>query len=49
MAYPRLLGKYCGFSREEMEANIKALNAIYDKAKKLECENQLIRAKYDTK
>lgn len=34
-------------TREEMEANIKALNAIYDKAKKLERENQLIKAKYD--
>jgi len=34
-------------SKEEMEANIKALNAIYDKAKKLERENQLLRAKYD--
>ncbi|WP_416445695.1 type I restriction endonuclease subunit R [Leeuwenhoekiella sp. A16] len=34
-------------SKEEMEANIKELNAIYDKAKKLERENQLIRAKYD--
>ena len=30
-----------------MEANIKALNAIYNKAKKLERENQLLRAKYD--
>ncbi|WP_308992764.1 type I restriction endonuclease [Mariniflexile litorale] len=34
-------------SKEEMEANIKALNEIYDKAKKLERENQLLRAKYD--
>jgi len=34
-------------SKEEMEANIKALNAIYDKAKKQERENQLLRAKYD--
>ncbi|WP_299885890.1 type I restriction endonuclease [uncultured Lacinutrix sp.] len=34
-------------SKEDMEANIKALNAIYDKAKKLERENQLLRAKYD--
>ncbi|OCK44201.1 restriction endonuclease subunit R [Tenacibaculum soleae] len=34
-------------SKEEMEANIKALNVIYDKAKKLERENQLLRAKYD--
>ncbi len=34
-------------SKEDMEANIKALNTIYDKAKKLERENQLLRAKYD--
>lgn len=34
-------------SKEEMEANIKALNEIYDKAKKLERENQLLRVKYD--
>lgn len=34
-------------SKEEMEANIKALNEIYDKAKKLERENQLLKAKYD--
>lgn len=34
-------------TKEEMEANIKALNAIYDKAKTLERENQLLRAKYD--
>lgn len=34
-------------SKEEMEANIKALNEIYDQAKKLESENQLLRAKYD--
>jgi len=34
-------------SKEDMEANIKALNEIYDKAKKLERENQLLRAKYD--
>lgn len=34
-------------SKEEMEANIKALNTIYDKAKTLERENQLLRAKYD--
>jgi type I restriction enzyme R subunit len=34
-------------SKEEMEANIKALNEIYDKAKKLERENELLRAKYD--
>ncbi|MCL7763166.1 DEAD/DEAH box helicase family protein [Polaribacter sp. Z014] len=34
-------------TKEEMEANIKALNEIYTKAKKLERENQLLRAKYD--
>ncbi|WP_282118182.1 type I restriction endonuclease subunit R [Maribacter aquivivus] len=34
-------------TKEEMEANIKALNAIYDKAKKLERENELLKAKYD--
>jgi type I restriction enzyme R subunit len=34
-------------SKEEMEANIKALNEIHDKAKKLERENELLRAKYD--
>ena len=34
-------------TKEEMEANIKALNDIYDKAKKLERENQLLKAKYD--
>ncbi len=34
-------------SKEEMEANIKALNAIYDEAKRLERENQLLRAKYE--
>ena len=34
-------------SKEQMEANIKALNEIYDQAKKLERENQLLRAKYD--
>ncbi|WP_237275810.1 type I restriction endonuclease subunit R [Tenacibaculum ovolyticum] len=34
-------------SKEEMEANIKALNEIYAKAKKLERENQLLKAKYD--
>ena len=34
-------------SKEEMEANIKALNEIYDQAKKLERENQLLSAKYD--
>ena len=30
-----------------MEANIKALLEIYDKAKELERKNQLLRAKYD--
>lgn len=34
-------------TKEEMEANIKALNAIYDKAKRLERENQLLKTKYD--
>lgn len=34
-------------TKEEMEANIKALNAIYDKAKTVERENQLLKAKYD--
>ncbi|HUH73877.1 MAG TPA: type I restriction endonuclease [Chitinophagales bacterium] len=34
-------------TKEEMEANIKALDAIYDKAKKLERENELLKAKYD--
>ncbi|MCK0190459.1 type I restriction endonuclease [Arenibacter sp. F20364] len=34
-------------TKEEMEANIKALNDIYDRAKKLERENQLLKAKYD--
>ncbi len=34
-------------SKEEMEANIKALNEIYNVAKKLERENQLLKAKYD--
>ena len=33
-------------SREEMEANIQALNEIYSKAKELERNNQLMRAKY---
>ncbi|TXD53633.1 MULTISPECIES: type I restriction endonuclease subunit R [unclassified Polaribacter] len=33
-------------SKEDMEANIKALNEIYDQAKKLERENQLLSAKY---
>jgi type I restriction enzyme R subunit len=34
-------------TKEEMEANIKALQDIYDKAKELERKNQLLRAKYD--
>ena len=34
-------------SKEEMEANIKALEAIYHQAKELERKNQLLRAKYD--
>jgi type I restriction enzyme R subunit len=34
-------------NKEEMEANIKALQEIYDKAKELERKNQLLRAKYD--
>ncbi|MCD8411891.1 type I restriction endonuclease subunit R [Tenacibaculum finnmarkense] len=34
-------------SKQEMEANIKALNEIYNMAKKLERENQLLKAKYD--
>ena len=33
-------------TREEMEANIHALNEIYSKAKELERNNQLMRAKY---
>jgi type I restriction enzyme, R subunit len=33
-------------TKEEMEANIKALNEIYDKARELERKNQLLRAKY---
>jgi type I restriction enzyme R subunit len=34
-------------TKEEMEANIKALEAIYTKAKELERKNQLLRAKYE--
>jgi type I restriction enzyme R subunit len=34
-------------TKEEMEANIKALNELYDKAKKLERENELLKAKYN--
>jgi type I restriction enzyme R subunit len=34
-------------SKEKMESNIKALNAIYNTAKELERKNQLLRAKYD--
>jgi type I restriction enzyme R subunit len=33
-------------TKEEMEANIKALNEIYNKARELERKNQLLRAKY---
>ena len=34
-------------SKEEMESNIKALNEIYDKAKELDRNNQLLKAKYN--
>ncbi|MFA3793172.1 type I restriction endonuclease subunit R [Aliiglaciecola sp. SL4] len=34
-------------SKEQMESNIAALNAIYNRAKELERRNQLLRAKYD--
>lgn len=34
-------------SKEEMESNIKALQAIYLKCKELERKNQLLKAKYD--
>ena len=34
-------------SKEQMESNIKALNAIHKKAKELERKNQLLKAKYD--
>lgn len=34
-------------TKEEMEANVKALQDIYDQAKELERKNQLLRAKYD--
>jgi type I restriction enzyme R subunit len=34
-------------SKEEMEANISALEKIYQEAKELERKNQLLRAKYD--
>ena len=34
-------------TKEQMEANIKALNDIYSRAKELERRNQLLRAKYD--
>ena len=34
-------------SREKMENNIKALNKIYEKAKELERNNQLLKAKYN--
>ncbi len=35
-------------SKEEMEANIKALDKIYTEAKELERKNQLLKAKYDS-
>ncbi len=34
-------------SKEEMEANIKVLNKIYQEARELERKNQLLKAKYD--
>ena len=34
-------------SKEQMESNIKALNDIYNRAKELERNNQLLKAKYD--
>jgi type I restriction enzyme R subunit len=34
-------------TKEEMEANIKELETIYDEAKELERKNQLLKAKYD--
>ena len=34
-------------TKDEMEANIKALQDIYAQAKELERKNQLLRAKYD--
>jgi type I restriction enzyme R subunit len=34
-------------SKDEMEANIKELEAIYTQAKELERKNQLLKAKYD--
>ncbi|XDD47610.1 type I restriction endonuclease subunit R [Leptospira sp. WS39.C2] len=34
-------------TKEDMEANINALNEIYDEARELERKNQLLRAKYD--
>ena len=34
-------------TKEEMEANIRELEKIYDEAKELERKNQLLRAKYD--
>ena len=34
-------------SKEQMESNISALNAIYNRAKELERRNQLLKAKYD--
>ncbi len=34
-------------SKEQMEANISALNAIYTQSKEIERKNQLLKAKYD--
>ncbi len=34
-------------SKEEMESNIRALNKIYEKAKELDRNNQLLKAKYN--
>ena len=34
-------------SKEQVESNIAALNAIYNRAKELERRNQLLKAKYD--
>lgn len=34
-------------TKEQMQENIDALNVIYDKAKKLDRENDLLKAKYD--
>ena len=34
-------------TKEEMERNIKELEAIYNASKELERKNQLLKAKYD--